>query len=201
LQPEIFKITLMKHLAALIMFKNIFLLAILSLVMSTMMLDAKEKGLNPHYVKGYLGNVALGGTVGLDYDFGSRTTLFTSHGYSFGNGAFVGMGTGVIMDFAGQCTIPLFADFKYSFLNKTVSPFIDYKMGISLYDMAYTSLYVSPSVGFDIGRFSLSVGYVFQDCLDTVYSTFTDIPVDKESMDSIKAFKSNWLNFTVAVSF
>ena len=180
----------MKHLATLIMFKNIFLLAILSLVMSTMMLDAKEKGLNPHC-----------GTVGLDYDFGSRTTLFTSHGYSFGNGAFVGMGTGVIMDFAGQCTIPLFADFKYSFLNKTVSPFIDYKMGISLYDMAYTSLYVSPSVGFDIGRFSLSVGYVFQDCLDTVYSTFTDIPVDKESMDSIKAFKSNWLNFTVAVSF
>ena len=178
-----------------------FLIVIAISLMAAVSLNGKRKKKNLYYEKGYLGNVALGGTVGLDYDFGSRTTLFTSHGYSFGNGAFVGMGTGVIMDFAGQCTIPLFADFKYSFLNKTVSPFIDYKMGISLYDMAYTSLYVSPSVGFDIGRFSLSVGYVFQDCLDTVYSTFTDIPVDKESMDSIKAFKSNWLNFTVAVSF
>ena len=170
-------------------------------LLTAISMDAKGEGKNLYYEKGYLGNVAVGGTIGLDYDFGARTTLFTSHGYSFGNGAFVGMGTGVIMDFAGQRTIPLFADFKYSFLNKTVSPFIDYKMGISLYDMTYTSLYVSPSIGFDIGRFSLSVGYVFQDCLDTVYSTFTGIPGDKESMASIKAFKSNWLNFTVAVSF
>lgn len=169
--------------------------------MTAISLNAKGDGRNQYYEKGYLGNVALGGTVGLDFDFGSRTTLFTTHGYSFGNGAFAGMGTGVIMDFAGQCTIPLFADFKYSFLDKTVSPFIDYKMGISLYNMTYTSLYVSPSVGFDIGRFSLSVGYVFQDCLDTVYFTFSDIPGDKESLYSIKAFKSNWLNFTVAVNF
>ena len=190
----------MKHLATLIMFKNIFLLAILSLVMSTMMLDAKENGLNPHYVKGYLGNVALGGTVGLDYDFGSRTTLFTSHGYSFGNGAFVGLGTGVMMDFAGHCTIPLFTNFKYSFINNTVSPFIDYKMGGSIYDLSSVNLFVSPSVGVDVGRFSFSIGYILQASRD-IYTVLYDYAGDSWTQTSITPVTHHWLNFTVAVSF
>lgn len=200
MQPENFKIMLMKHLATLIMFKNIFLLAILSLVMSTMMLDAKEKGLNPHYVKGYLGNVALGGTVGLDYDFGSRTTLLTSHGYSFGNGAFVGLGTGVMMDFAGHCTIPLFTNFKYSFINNTVSPFIDYKMGGSIYDLSSVNLFVSPSVGVDVGRFSFSIGYILQASRD-IYTVLYDYAGDSWTQTSITPVTHHWLNFTVAVSF
>ena len=159
MQPEIFKITLMKHLAALIMFKNIFLLAILSLVMSTMMLDAKEKGLNPHW-----------------------------------------LGTGVMMDFAGQCTIPLFTNFKYSFINNTVSPFIDYKMGGSIYDLSSVNLFVSPSVGVDVGRFSFSIGYILQASRD-IYTVLYDYAGDSWTQTSITPVTHHWLNFTVAVSF
>lgn len=167
---------------------------------ATAILNAQETK-NLYYSKGYLGNVAVGGTIGLSNDFGSRATLFTSHGYSFGNGAFVGLGAGVIMDFAGQCTIPVFADFKYSFLNKTVSPFIDYKMGASLYNLSHASLYVSPSVGVDVGRFSFSIGYVFQDCLDKVVDGYVDNPNIDKSNGTMSAFKNHWLNFTVAVAF
>lgn len=175
--------------------------AIVLCICTAFALNAKNPGKNPYYDRGYIGNVALGGTVGLSNDFGTRATLFTSHGYSFGHGVFAGLGTGVIMDFAGQCTIPLYADFKYSFLDRIVSPFVDYKMGVSLYDLAYASLYVSPSVGVDVGRFSFSIGYVFQDCLDEVYSSYRDIPGDEASQGSISAFRNHWLNFTVAVSF
>ena len=177
-----------------------FLTVIAASLMTAISLSAKGEGKNLYYEKGYLGNVAVGGTVGLSNDFGSRTTLLTSHGYSFGNGAFVGLGTGVMMDFAGQCTIPLFTNFKYSFINNTVSPFIDYKMGGSIYDMSSVNLFVSPSVGVDVGRFSFSIGYILQASRD-IYTVLYDYAGDSWTQTSITPVTHHWLNFTVAVSF
>lgn len=177
-----------------------FLTVIAASLMTAISLSAKGEGKNLYYEKGYLGNVALGGTVGLSNDFGSRTTLLTSHGYSFGNGAFVGLGTGVMMDFAGQCTIPLFTNFKYSFINNTVSPFIDYKMGGSIYDLSSVNLFVSPSVGVDVGRFSFSIGYILQASRD-IYTVLYDYAGDSWTQTSITPVTHHWLNFTVAVSF
>lgn len=177
-----------------------FLTVIAASLMTAISLSAKGEGKNLYYEKGYLGNVAVGGTVGLSNDFGSRTTLLTSHGYSFGNGAFVGLGTGVMMDFAGQCTIPLFTNFKYSFINNTVSPFIDYKMGGSIYDLSSVNLFVSPSVGVDVGRFSFSIGYILQASRD-IYTVLYDYAGDSWTQTSITPVTHHWLNFTVAVSF
>ena len=177
-----------------------FLTVIAASLMTAISLSAKGEGKNPYYDKGYRGNVALGGTVVLSNDFGSRTTLLTSHGYSFGNGAFVGLGTGVMMDFAGHCTIPLFTNFKYSFINNTVSPFIDYKMGGSIYDLSSVNLFVSPSVGVDVGRFSFSIGYILQASRD-IYTVLYDYAGDSWTQTSITPVTHHWLNFTVAVSF
>lgn len=177
-----------------------FLTVIAASLMTAISLSAKGEGKNLYYEKGYLGNVAVGGTVGLSNDFGSRTTLLTSHGYSFGNGAFVGLGTGVMMDFAGHCTIPLFTNFKYSFINNTVSPFIDYKMGGSIYDLSSVNLFVSPSVGVDVGRFSFSIGYILQASRD-IYTVLYDYAGDSWTQTSITPVTHHWLNFTVAVSF
>lgn len=177
-----------------------FLTVIAASLMTAISLSAKGEGKNLYYEKGYLGNVAVGGTVGLSNDFGSRTTLLTSHGYSFGNGAFVGLGTGVMMDFAGNCTIPLFTNFKYSFINNTVSPFIDYKMGGSIYDLSSVNLFVSPSVGVDVGRFSFSIGYILQASRD-IYTVLYDYAGDSWTQTSITPVTHHWLNFTVAVSF
>lgn len=177
-----------------------FLTVIAASLMTAISLSAKGEGKNLYYEKGYLGNVAVGGNVGLSNDFGSRTTLLTSHGYSFGNGAFVGLGTGVMMDFAGHCTIPLFTNFKYSFINNTVSPFIDYKMGGSIYDLSSVNLFVSPSVGVDVGRFSFSIGYILQASRD-IYTVLYDYAGDSWTQTSITPVTHHWLNFTVAVSF
>lgn len=163
--------------------KKIFLILILAFIIgtaATVPAEAreKEKHENLYYKKGYRGTFALGSTSGLVYDFGSVLTVLTSHGYSYGNGAFLGLGFGGVMS-TTDLTVPIFVNFKYSFLDKRVSPFVDYKFGISLYSLTYLSGYVSPSVGIDIKNFTLSMGYVYQAI----------------------AFKDHWLNFTVAVNF
>ncbi len=120
---------------------------------------------------GYAGNISF--AIGKDFVDGSSMDLLTSHGYSFGNGLYLGMGTGVLTnhfaaDMGGvgaQITVPLFADIKYSFINKRVSPYIALKTGIGLLtdDVAFPScLYVAPSVGVDIGRFSLGITYAYE---------------------------------------
>ena len=118
---------------------------------------------------GYAGNISF--AIGKDFIQGSTVDLLTSHGYSFGNGLYLGMGTGVTTnlyaaDMGGVdalITIPLFADVKYSFMNKRVSPYIALKTGIGVLsgDVVFPPcLYVAPSIGVDIGRFSLGITYV-----------------------------------------
>ena len=120
---------------------------------------------------GYAGNISF--AIGKDFIHGSTVDLLTSHGYSFGNGLYLGMGTGVTTnlyaaDMGGVdalITIPLFADVKYSFMNKRVSPYIALKTGIGVLsgDVVFPPcLYVAPSIGVDIGRFSLGITYVYE---------------------------------------
>lgn len=115
---------------------------------------------------GYAGNISF--AIGKDFIQGATVDLLTSHGYSFGNGLYLGMGTGlsVIIDGDGVFpAIPIFADMKYSFLDRKVSPYVALKAGVSMdtgYDYLPICLYLAPSVGIDIGRFSISVNYVYE---------------------------------------
>ena len=100
--------------------------------------------------------------------------ITSSHGFSFGNGLYVGGGAG----FGAELTknpktpesnwnasylVPVFADIKYSFTKKLASPFVGLKGG-AIADITNRGIrtFANPAVGLDIARFSLKVGYEYQ---------------------------------------
>lgn len=118
---------------------------------------------SPMYEKGYRADVQIGPVIYSDY---TLYTLSTSHGYSFGNGLYVGGGIGLYItpvEMGGYKTryqVPIFAEIKYSFLDRLVSPFVDLKAG-GFYDytLGGTGYVIRPSIGVDIWRFSISAGW------------------------------------------
>ncbi len=111
---------------------------------------------NPLAKQGYVGNVSVSVTPVL----GVGVDVLTSHGYSFGNGLWMGGGAGV--SFAGVYDgifIPVFTEAKYTFMReRKASPFLDCRFGI-MTDVEDTYLQVSPSAGVDINRFSIYAVY------------------------------------------
>lgn len=96
--------------------------------------------------------------------------ISTSQGYSFGNGLYLGGGTGFAAEFESfemkdnpTYLVPVFADIKYSFINSTATPFVSLKAG-SYVDVTNSGLraYANPAVGLDAGRFSIKFGYEYQ---------------------------------------
>ena len=100
--------------------------------------------------------------------------ITSSHGFSFGNGLYVGGGAG----FGGELTkkaktpesnwnasyfVPVFADIKYSFTKTLAAPFVSMKGG-AIADITNKGIrtFANPAVGLDIARFSLKVGYEYQ---------------------------------------
>jgi hypothetical protein len=84
------------------------------------------------FTKGYRGIVELGyglksGKYGLDV-----TNFNFVNGYQLTEKMFVGVGTGIKYFTESEMTlIPLYADFKYSFLNQKVSPMFGFSAGFS----------------------------------------------------------------------
>lgn len=131
------------------------------------------------YRKGYMANVELLWT-NLSY-----WGISTSHGFGFGNGLYVGGGVGfgaeltkATQEASAYCndyvTLPkhnwqptyfvsAFADVKYSFINRLASPYVALNAG-AYGDLTNVGIkgFVNPSIGVDISRFSISVGYEYQ---------------------------------------
>ena len=84
---------------------------------------------------------------------------------------YVGGGAGFTAEFTDYKTkpaflLPLFADVKYSFLNKLATPYVSVKAG-GYADVTSTKVqgirtFANPAIGIDIHRFSLEVGYEYQ---------------------------------------
>ena len=100
--------------------------------------------------------------------------ITSSHGFSFGNGLYVGGGAG----FGGELTkkaktpesnwnasyfVPVFADIKYSFTKTLAAPFVSMKGG-AIADITNKGIrtFANPAIGLDIARFSIKVGYEYQ---------------------------------------
>ena len=116
--------------------------------------NAHEKGSvkgNALAQRGYVGNISVSLTPFLG--FGAEFT--TSHGYSFGNGLWMGGGFGVSASSDFGALLPLFAEVKYSILHdRKASPFVDCRLGL-ISDFDDTVVLFSPSFGVDIDRFSV----------------------------------------------
>lgn len=134
---------------------------------------------NVGYRTGYRANVEL------SWDSSKCWNISSSHGYSFGNGLYIGGGIGFSaaltkadknakssntegayqpeFKWDAKYYTPMFADVKYSFTESFVTPFIDLRGGaIADISDSGASLFINPAIGVDIARFSLKVGYEHQ---------------------------------------
>lgn len=115
------------------------------------------------YNRGYKANIQASVLFANNSELSS---ISSSHGYSFGNGLYLGGGTGIVysplrkLNVRNQIIIPFFGVIKYSFLkNAIVSPFVDLVAGGAYNYSSYgTGYLLKPSVGLDVWRFSASVG-------------------------------------------
>ena len=124
--------------------------------------------INVGYERGYRADIEL------SWAGKSVWGIASSHGFSFGNGLYVGGGAGFGADLTKQADtsgsswnasyfVPVFADVKYSFMKTLASPFVSLRGG-AIADITNLGVrtFASPAVGLDIARFSLKVGYEYQ---------------------------------------
>jgi len=146
--------------------------------------------------RGYKGFIDLGFSNGTttkrgsySYDGINRFEFSTSHGFFLNPYFFVGMGMGIHYYFNEEdfedylFQIPIFVHFRTHFVDATASPFADFKLGYSVYDIKGT--YVTPAIGCRFAKgsrssFWISLGYSFQ------YADNTDF-----SMEAV-SFKLGW---------
>ena len=131
-----------------------------------------------------------GADIELSWADKSVWSITSSHGFSFGNGLYVGGGAGFgaeltkntatmvsvaedVIDPEYSYTpesnwnasyfVPVFADIKYSFTKTLAAPFVSLKGG-AIADITNKGIrtFANPAVGLDIARFSLKVGYEYQ---------------------------------------
>ena len=78
--------------------------------------------------KGYVGSV--GGTLSSGASSPIGIGVTTSHGYSFGNGLWMGGGISVECFWDQNPSIPIFAEAKYSYDLGKVDPFVSCRIGV-----------------------------------------------------------------------
>lgn len=116
--------------------------------------NASAQVKNSWHKKGYYFDVELSTVRNFDQNIFS-----TSHGYSFGNGLFVGGGAAFEYNVEDKIYMtPAFGEVRWSILNKTVSPYLDARAGIMIIENHKNSFYFSPTVGLDIWKFSAFIG-------------------------------------------
>ena len=149
-----------------------------------------EKALKPAYMVNVGYDRGYRADIELSWSNKSVWNISSSHGFSFGNGLYVGGGAGFgaeltknlvatasvaddVIDpeysytpesnWIASYFVPVFADIKYSFMKTFVTPFISMKGG-AIADITNKGIrtFANPSVGLDIARFSLKVGYEYQ---------------------------------------
>ena len=133
-----------------------------------------EKAQRPTYMINVGYNRGYRADIELSWADKSVWGITSSHGFSFGNGLYVGGGAGFGAELTKKAKtpesnwnasyfVPVFADIKYSFLNTLATPFVSLKGG-AVADITNKGIrtFANPAVGLDIARFSLKVGYEYQ---------------------------------------
>ena len=152
-------------------------------VLAGMVLSSAQENKNPSFNRGFAGNVEAG--VLFNEGFAGEYVNVSS-GYNILPGLFAGVGIGIKNQRFNtplnvkSVLVPTFVQLRYSFLNKSVSPFIDLKGGLisdyspSLKDMpegfrdSGCGHFFRVGIGVDYKRFSFYVG---DDWSQISYST------------------------------
>ena len=149
-----------------------------------------EKALKPAYMVNVGYNKGYRADIELSWANKSVWGITSSHGFSFGNGLYVGGGAGFGAELSKNTAavasvadevidpeysytpesnwnasyfVPVFADIKYSFSKTLAAPFVSLKGG-AIADITNKGIitFANPAVGLDIARFSLKGGYEYQ---------------------------------------
>ncbi len=157
-------------------------IAMFALALGVMGAQAQDETTKDYvnYERGYRADIQLSTSVSEQY------SITTSHGFSFGNGFYLGGGVGftaeTFLNFedAPHWLVPLFADAKYSFLNKRVSPFVAARVG-GVFNTEYkmNRMLINPMVGIDVRHFTVGLGYELQ-------TAFKGVIENKASMHNVR---------------
>ena len=136
--------------------------------------DKQVEALKPAYMINVGYNRGYRADIELSWANKSVWGIASSHGFSFGNGLYVGAGAGFGAELTKETDtpesnwnasyfVPVFADIKYSFTKTVVTPFVSLKGG-AIADITNKGIrtFANPAVGLDIARFSLKFGYEYQ---------------------------------------
>ena len=129
---------------------------------------AQENIDNPFFKQGYRADIQIRANTS------RQSYISTSHGYSFGNGLYLGGGAGVgaeyVPDFSADANIVtcVFADGKYNIANWKLSPFVAARVGavLPVETLDQPRFSATASVGVDWGRISISAGYTLQKSMN-----------------------------------
>ena len=136
--------------------------------------DKQVEALKPAYMINVGYNRGYRADIELSWANKSVWGIASSHGFSFGNGLYVGAGAGFGAELTKETDtpesnwnasyfVPVFADIKYSFTKTQVAPFVSMKGG-AIADITNKGIrtFANPAIGLDIARFSMKVGYEYQ---------------------------------------
>lgn len=129
---------------------------------------AQESTDNPIFKQGYRADIQLRASTS------RQSYISTSHGYSFGNGLYLGGGAGVgaeyVPDFSADANVVahVFADGKFNIANWKLSPFVAARVGavLPVETLDQPRFSATASVGIDWGRISISAGYTLQKSMN-----------------------------------
>lgn len=129
---------------------------------------AQESTDNPIFRKGYRADIQVRASTS------RQSHISSSHGYSFGNGLYLGGGAGVgaeyVPDFSADANVVahVFADGKYNIANWKLSPFVAARVGavLPIEGLDQPRFSATASVGVDWGRISVSAGYTLQKSMN-----------------------------------
>lgn len=132
--------------------------------------EEKEYDTEGYRPRGYMGFVEEASITDFDDFFGA---VHTTHGFQINSHIFVGGGAGFIFPYSGDAfAVPVYGAFRYTLLNKKVTPYFEAKCGYCFADIE--GFYASPSVGVDIAftqKFGLYIGLAYE-----LYSSAKNVP-------------------------
>lgn len=172
---------------------------VISILSVMCMLCISEQAFSQNFAceRGYKGNVKLENNIGVTKGFnGSSFSLTTSHGFGFGDGFYVGAGTGIGYWLSDFVSVPIYLDVKYNILDSSLSPYAECRMGweaIFPESGFGSSILVHPEIGVDIHHFTFGVGY---KCNSGSYAYKADIWHKERLM-----FKHHVITVSIAYNF
>ena len=134
---------------------------VIALIALFFVLNSASAQENRAFKKGYAGSLELSEMTAFGKDmYGGMLQASTTQGYRTGTGAFVGMGVGILYDMSlSGVAASTYLDGKYHFIDRAVSPFASFRMGVRFGNGPTLFEFIDVAGGVDFSCFSVRLGF------------------------------------------